>query len=395
MRVGIFSESYPPIINGVSTSVRTLMVELERAGHLVYVFTSRPAGDRGYVEDRPGVYRYPSVQSAVEPQYRIPIPFSQYIKDTIPSLGLDIVHSQSPFFLGMIAHHAARQLHVPLVSTNHTLYTEYAHYARQLPPRLTRAILVQWMQGYYNGCDRVLVPSQLTRQHLLAHGVRAPITVMPTGIPVPPPHLPPADAVRRQWNIPARSRVLLYVGRLAPEKNLEMLLRAFVEIAGACPDARLILAGSGMQAAATQQAARRLGIWEKTVFTGFLERAHLDPLYAATDVFLFPSKTETQGLAVGEAMACGTPCVVVNEGGAPESVRDGVDGFLVEDDPAAMARQAMCLLEDPALRQRMSAAARAHAAEVTPAKVAARVIALYEDLVVAKAKSGIKEKATA
>ena len=152
------------------------------------------------------------------------------------------------------------------------------------------------------------------------------------------------------------------------------------------PDARLLLAGSGMGEAATQQTAQQLGIAERTLFTGFLDRAQLDPLYAAADVFLFPSKTETQGLAVGEAMACGTPCVVVNAGGAPESVRDGVDGFLVDDDPAQMAERALCLLEDAPLRRRMSAAARAHAATMTPEKVAGRIIALYEELITARIK---------
>ena len=196
------------------------------------------------------------------------------------------------------------------------------------------------MRGYYNGCDRVLVPSEMTRRHLLAHGVRAPITVLPTGIPAPPAGPAPPGGGPPALGHPAGRPMLLYVGRLAPEKNLEMLLRAFAQILRACPDAWLVLAGSGMGEAATRQAARRLGISDRTVFTGFLERAQLDPLYAAADVFLFPSKTETQGLAVGEAMACGTPCVVVNAGGAPESVRDGVDGFLVDDDPAQMARQA-------------------------------------------------------
>ncbi|MBV9851670.1 MAG: glycosyltransferase family 4 protein [Armatimonadetes bacterium] len=385
MRVGIFSESYPPIVNGVSTSVRTLMAELERAGHTVYVFTSRAASDRGYTDDRPGVYRYPSVNSGVEPQYQLPIPFSSRIKSAIPTLGLDIIHSQSPFFLGLIARHVARKLHLPLVSTNHTFYTEYAHYNRLLPPPWTRAFLVRWMRWYYDGCDRVLVPSELTRRSLLAHRVRAPITVMPTGIPAPPPGLPSPDDVRRQWGIPPGGRVLLYVGRLAPEKNLEAMLKAFGLIRQACPDAWLILAGSGLGDAATRQAAQRLGVWERAVFTGFLQRAQLDPLYAAADVFLFPSKTETQGLAVGEAMACGTPCVVINAGGAPESVRDGVDGFLVDDDPAQMARQAIRLLEDPTLRQQMSQRALLHAAEMTPQKVAGRVIALYEELVTAAA----------
>ena len=395
MRVGIFSESYPPIVNGVSTSVRTLMTELERAGHSVYVFTSRAAVNRDYMDEHAGIYRYPSVNSRVEPQYQLPIPFSSRIKRAIPTLGLDIIHSQSPFFLGLIARHVAREQGLPLVSTYHTLYTEYAHYLPVAPPHLTRALMVQWMRGYYNGCDQVLVPSEMTQRHLLSHGIRAPITVMPTGIPIPPADLPSPIEVRERWGIPAEARVVLYAGRLAPEKNLSMLLHAFTRIRDACPDAYLIFAGSGMGDAATREETERLGVSERTVFTGFLERTQLDPLYAAADVFLFPSKTETQGLAVGEAMACGTPCVVVNEGGAPESVREGVDGFLVEDDAAQMARQAIRLLENPALRQQMSAQALKHAGEMTPAKVASRVIDLYRELVQAQSKKNTGRAAEA
>ena len=327
MRVGIFSESYPPIINGVSTSVRTLMAELEGAGHTVYVFTSRAAGRRHYRDDRPGVYRYPSFNSGVEPQYRLPIPFSQHIKDTIPTLGLDIIHSQSPFFLGLIARHVARQMGLPIVSTNHTLYTEYAHYLPGVPPPLTRDALVRWMRGYYNGCDRVLTPSEMTRQRLHEHGVCVPITVLPTGIPTPPPGLPSPAAVRLQWGIPPTDRLLLYVGRLAPEKNLEMLLHAFAHILRTCPDAWLILAGSGMGEAVTQQAANDLGISERAIFTGFLERSQLDPLYAASDVFLFPSKTETRAWPSARRWPAGRPASWSTRAAPPNPSATAWTGF--------------------------------------------------------------------
>jgi 1,2-diacylglycerol 3-alpha-glucosyltransferase len=387
MHIGIFSESYPPIVNGVSTSVLTLMGELERAGHTVSVFTSRAKGSTDYVDEHPRVFRYPSAPSLVEPQYQLPIPFSQRIKAAIPEMGLDLIHSQSPFFLGLIARHVAQELGLPLVSTNHTLYTEYAHYTKRLLPLpLARSMLIGWMQWYYSSCDHVLVPSDLTRQTLLSFGVQAPVTVMPTGIPIPPQEMPPPAAIKRSWDIPQDARLLLYAGRLAPEKNLGMLLEAAAQIIAARPETYLMLAGSGMGDADTRQMVRQMGLEKQTVFTGFLERSRLDPIYAAADVFLFPSKTETQGLAIGEAMACGTPCVVVNAGGAPESVRDGVDGFLVEDDPTQMAERAMRLLDDPNVRQAMSAEARTHAAGVTPDKVAARILGLYENLIATRTR---------
>ena len=390
MRVGIFTESYTPLINGVSTSVRTLIAQMEQAGHEAFVFTSRYPG---YEDDRPGVYRFPSFNAIVEPNYVLPIPIAPSIMAAIPGLKLDVVHSQSPFLLGRVARSVARRQGIPLVSTNHTLYTEYAHYLPFVPVALTQRALVLLMRRYYNSCDHVLAPSEMTRNRLIkGYGVTQPVTVVPTGIPAPPYLLATPDATRREWSLPPDSRVLLYVGRLAPEKNLEMLLKAFVIIANAVEKAYLVIAGSGKSEAALRRLAGELGIAPRTVFTGFLNRIQLDPLYAAADVFTFPSRTETQGLSVGEALAAGTPAVVVNEGGAPEAVREGVNGFLIPNDPAQMAELTLRLLRDPALRDRMSQAARLHAAALSPEKAAARVLDIYHSLIEAGSEAAARRK---
>lgn len=386
MRIGIFSESFTPLINGVSTSVETLIAELERAGHTVYVFTSSYPR---FTDDRSGVFRFPSVNSIVEPDYVLPIPISKHIHDAIPTLGLDIVHSQSPFLLGKLARKVARRFGIPHISTNHTLYTEYSHYCPIAPPALTRAFVIRWMNEFYNTCDQVVVPSCLTKDRLIKLcDVRVPIEVVPTGIPEPPYILTSREETKERLGVPRDARLLLYVGRLAPEKNLLMLLDAFAQIAAARPDVYLVVAGSGKSAAMLKRRAAKLGLGGRTVFTGFIQRTKLDPLYKAAEAFLFPSKTETQGLSVGEALAAGTPCVVVNAGGAPESVHDGVDGFLIEDDPHLMAERALLLIDNADLRRRMSDAARANAAAIRPPMIAQRILGLYERLVHGHARTG-------
>lgn len=379
MRIGIFSESYKPLINGVSTSLETHIAELERLGHTVFVFTSNYPN---YTDERPGVFRFPSINSYVEPDYVLPIPISRRIHDAIPGLKLDIVHSQSPFLLGKMARRVARRFKIPHVSTNHTLYSEYTHYFPLAPPALIRAFLARWMHEFYNTCDYVTVPSRLTRSHLIDHyGVTAPIDVVPTGIPEPPYILTSRDETKERLGLPAGAKVLLYVGRLAPEKNLFMLLDAFAKIAAVRSDAYLVVAGSGKIGGVLKKRADSLGIGDRTVFTGFIQRTKLDPLYRAAEAFLFPSKTETQGLAVGEALAAGTPAVVVNAGGAPESVQDGVDGFLVNDSADQISEHALRLLQDGELRRKMSEAARANATHVRPPMIALRILAIYERLV--------------
>ena len=385
MRVGIFTESYPPLINGVSTSVQTLIAHLEQAGHQVFVFTSRYPR---YQDERKGVFRYPSINAVVEPDYVLPITFSPRIAQIIPTLKLDIVHSHSPFFLGLLARRVAAALGLPHVATNHTLYTEYAHYLPLLPVAVTRWLLVRWMRDFYNSCDRVLAPSHLTQRVLEGYGVGTPVSVVPTAIPAPPYVLQRPPETKHEFGLPPDARLLLYVGRLAPEKNLDLLLRAFALVTAETNDTYLILAGSGKSRGALESRARALGIHRRTRFAGFLGRTKLDPLYQASDLFLFPSKTETQGLAVGEALAAGLPCVVVNAGGAPESVRDGVDGFLVADDAGAMAGRTLALLADAAGRLHMSEEAKRGAASWTPENVGGRMLAVYEELIKARRDGG-------
>jgi len=385
MRVGIFTESYPPLINGVSTSIQTLMAHLEQAGHDVFVFTSRYPR---YRDERKGVFRYPSVNAIVEPDYVLPITFSPRISRIIPTLKLDIVHSHSPFFLGLLARRVARSLGLPHVATNHTLYTEYAHYLPLPTVAATRWLLVRWMRDFYNSCDRVLAPSHLTQRVLEGYGVRTSVSVVPTAIPAPPYVLQRPPETKHEFGLPPDARLLLYVGRLAPEKNLDLLLRAFALVAAKTNDTYLILAGSGKSRGALESRARFLGIHRRTRFAGFLGRTKLDPLYQASDLFLFPSKTETQGLAVGEALAAGLPCVVVNAGGAPESVREGVDGFLVADGAKAMAERTLALLADSAGRRRLSEGAKRGAQARTPENVGGRMVVVYEELIAARRDGG-------
>jgi 1,2-diacylglycerol 3-alpha-glucosyltransferase len=387
MRIGIFSESYRPLINGVSTSLDLLIAELERAGHTVYVFAS---GYPRFVDERPGVFRFPSINSFVEPDYVLPVPISPSIMRVIPTLGLDVIHSQSPFILGGVARRISRRYHIPHISTNHTLYTEYAHYLPIVPPSLTRAYLVPLMRSFYNDCKQVIAPSELAKRRLVDYGVTTPIEVIPTGIPEPPYILGSREATKDRLGIPAFARVLLYVGRLAPEKNLLMLMDAFSRIVTDVPESYLVVAGSGKSAGALRKRAEQLGTAHRVIFTGFLDRTRLDPIYRTADVFLFPSKTETQGLAVGEALAAGTPCVVVNGGGAPESVHDGTDGFLVDDDADAMSAAAIKLLQNDDLRRKMSETARTNSARLRPDAVAARIMALYERLSGARPVSAVE-----
>lgn len=399
MRVGLFTESYDPIINGVSTSVKTLAAELARSGHTPIVVAPRYAG----FIDEPGVgpapvRRLASWRTVFNPENPFAFPPLGPTPAALRGVSFDIVHTQQPFGIGLHGRVAARRAGVPLVSTFHTLYTEYTHYLPIFPPRVARWWLTGVLRDYYGTCDAVVVPSREAGRRLEALGVMPErLHVVPTGVPAPPSVMPAAvEQTRRTFSLPTGAPVLLYVGRLAREKNLDLLVDAFAvlcEEEGWAGDRRpiLLLVGSGPYRAACEQRVQRLGIAPWVRFAGFLKRNQLAPVYAAATLFCFPSATETQGVVLSEAQSHGLPCVVVNGGGAPEFVRPNMDALLVPSSVDAFAAAVRELLTDYEKRRLFSAAALASPLRPTPEAMVRQVIALYSSLLGGKGQSGLDE----
>ena len=387
MRVGLFTESYDPIINGVSTSVKTLAAELSARRHTPVIVAPRYAGfaDDGGDGGAP-VLRVPSLRTVFAPTYPIVLPPLGPPPASLRGARFDVVHTQQPFGLGMHGRRCARGLGVPLVSTNHTLYNEYTHYVPLLPTRTKQAVVSAVMRRYYNGCDAVVVPSRAAGEILEAMGVRAPLLrVVPTGVPEAPAVVPAAvEQARRTFALPPGAPVLLYVGRLAREKNLEFLVDAFARLCALRAhegDQRpvLLLVGSGPYAAACRQRVRQAGIEPFVRFAGFLKRTQLAPIYAASTLFVFASTTETQGVVLSEAQSFGLPCVVVRGGGAAEFVRDGTDALVTPADQEAFCSAILALLADGERRRAMSAAALLSPLHPTPGEMARRLLEIYEE----------------
>ncbi|HEY3330401.1 MAG TPA: glycosyltransferase [Capsulimonadaceae bacterium] len=379
LRIGIFTESYPPVVNGVTTSVITLIDQLEKLGHKVFVFSSEFPG---YTGDPDNVVRIPAAFTPFDKAYPVPFPITPRIMKGVGAMELDLIHTQSPFLMGIVAQRVAQANNVPLIATNHTIYTAYSHYIGFAPEELVNLSAYLWIGWYYTGCSTVITPSNFAASKLREeYGVpESRISVIPSGIPIPATISEEAKAaVRVKYGIPADAPVLIYAGRMAKEKNLRMLLASCEStIFKARPDAYLVLAGAGMYAARLQEITNASPILKgRVILTGFLPRAALDPIYATADLMTFPSTTETQGMVLGEAMAVGTPCVAVNEGGAPETVTDGEDGLRVPNDPVAYGEAVVALLNDPERLARMSAAAVVNAQCRTAECMADKVLAVY------------------
>jgi 1,2-diacylglycerol 3-alpha-glucosyltransferase len=370
MRIALFSDSYRPVINGVAIAVDLLVEELRRR-HEVTIFA--PAHPRQSAPE-PGVERFPSYRVPHHPDYPIALPYSRRLFRMFSKGAFDLVHTQSPFTLGQVGRWLARRHRLPLVTTYHTLYTEYLHYARPIPPAWLQGGIVGLTRCYCNACEVVVVPTAPILEVLRGYGVRRPIEVIPTSAIVAPQE-EDAGYLRSRYAIPASAVVVMYAGRLAREKNLELLLRAFARAREVVPHLHLFLAGGGPWEPEARDLARRLGLEPDVTFAGFIDRAQLIRCYAGADLFAFPSLSDTQGLVVLEAKSAGLPVVSVDAYGPATVVRDGLDGLLVPNDVAAFAGALRSLAADPARRRAMGARAREDALRFSPSAMADR----YED----------------
>ena len=382
MRIGIFSESYEPVLNGVTVSILTLTKELKRLGHEVWVFAPGYSGHKD-IENK--VFRFPSLRTYKARDYPLAIPYLPRLQERVKSLNLDIIHTHTPFMLGWLGLRLAKRLNIPIISTNHTWYTEYAHYFPLTPVWVTQSFLVRMLRRYYNRCDGVVAPSRYIVDLLRGYGVRTPMYVIPTANSLDTSRDQEARSrIRGEYGIPADARVLLYVGRLAREKNLDLLFEAFERLARKHGDIHLLLIGGGPHEAGCRSMAARLECAGRIAFTGYIPREKVAKYYSAGDLFAFPSTTETQGLVLAEALGAGVPCVAVRAGGSPEMIVDGEDSLLAEDSVDDFAGKIDRLLADRELMERFSARAIENASRFSPHEMALCMLEAYESVLARK-----------
>jgi 1,2-diacylglycerol 3-alpha-glucosyltransferase len=333
MKIGIFSECYHPIANGVVASIDALCDGLRAAGHDAFVVA--PSGRSAVC--------VPSLPLPTRTAYRLVLPLlDRRARAHVRSF--DVIHTHSPFVTGWMGVRLARRFGIPLVFTYHTQLEEYAHYV-PFEQKATRRAATTLTRTYANLAGTVIVPTSAMEARLRGMGVTTPIAVIPTGI----------DAERfatgrRSESLRERlgaTKLILLVSRLAREKNIDLAIRA---LGGLEDSVHLVLAGDGPERAALGEAAQSAGVEGRVHFLGHVPREELPDLYASCDAFVFPSLTETQGLVLAEALVAGLPVVAVD---TPQS-RDVLEGhgLLVSPRSDAVA----CGLRE-ALRMRLDQSA--------------------------------------
>jgi glycosyltransferase involved in cell wall biosynthesis len=354
MRILFVSECYHPVRNGVVAVIDILTEQLKKRGHEVVIVAPKHPKAK---DDPEWVVRVPSLPNPFYPDYPAAIPWARQLRQVIDTFKPDIVHTHSFMWLSRFALRHAQKRSIPVVTTFHTLVTEYLHYA-PVPRWISLPFIARWVESFCNKCQVVIIVSPIAEPLLRSFGVRTPIEFIPTGIDAEQFGKGNGFRVRKELGIPATASVLLYVGRIAKEKNIAFLLEALSPVLAERLRTYLVLVGDGPEMAAMKAKAKSLPGGERIIFVGSRPRSEIPDFHAAADIFVFASVTEMQGLALTEAMMSGLPVVVVGEGGIRYFVKDGEVGFVVPHDKIGFANAVRTLLDKPHLRMAMAERAR-------------------------------------
>ena len=375
MKIAFFTNNYKPFVGGVPIAVENLAVRLRKAGHRVFIFAPEYEEQ---VEDEPDVFRITALTHFNETGFSLPLPIMLEAQSTFADAEPDLVHVHHPFLLGSTGLSLARSMNLPVVFTYHTQYERYAHY---LPfgEEMVGEVAQQVAWRFANCCDAVIAPSSDIRDTLVGRGVTVPIRVIPTGVDLMRFRRADKGWLRGRFGLGRDERVLLFVSRLAREKNVDFLIRAFARLAPSAPDSRLVLVGGGDAEEELRRLAAETGLGGRILFAGTLSGDDLVSAYAGADMFVFASTSETQGMVVLEAMAAGQPVVAVRAPGVRDVVADDRNGFMVDEgDEEGFAARVLEILGDDALRARLQEGAKATARSLSLPRTVRRVERLYQ-----------------
>ena len=373
MRIAMFTDTYLPARDGVVTSILLTRAQLERMGHEVFIFAPRSAP--GHKED--GVYYFRSLNYKKYPGYNAAI-FPTNKCEILRELDVDIIHTHGLLFMAVKSMFASRTLHIPNVLTFHTMLTDAAKFYSpiEVPDWMLTRPFWFYLRELLERADAVVAPTFAIKNELLSYAPSMHrVEVIPTGVDTlrfKPQN--DGSGIRQRYGLNGE-KVLLHVGRIAMEKNLDLLIEGFKRLTVDDPLVRLMLVGEGPAKKHYQKMVQVEGLEDKVMFTGFIPDEDLPQVYAASDAFTIASKFETQGLAALEAMATGKPVAGINFRAVAEMVLPGETGYLFEEDSVSCAKAMREALDHS---NELRKGARAHAMDYSVEKSTARLVELYK-----------------
>ena len=374
MRIGMMADAYKPYVSGITNYIDLNKRYLEDAGHEVYIFTfSEP----DYADDEERVIRSPGLPLA-DTGFFLSLRYSREAKNLLQSM--DVVHVHHPFLSGRLALHYCRPQQIPIIFTNHTRYDLYAQaYFPLLPEEISEGLLQAYMPSFCEAVNLVISPSPGMEKILRELEVDSPIEIVPNGVELTR-FFRAEPLSRADYGFAEDDILLVYAGRLGPEKNLDFLLQAFTGISQAIENTRLLILGGGPIKEELQELTKDLQITESVQFTGLIPYDDIPGYLAMCDAFVTASVTEVHPLSVIEAMGEGLPVMGIYSPGVGDTVEDGVTGFLsTKNLPAFTAKLTRLCLQKP-LRQKMGRAAREASSQYAIERTTKMMLEHYEKL---------------
>jgi 1,2-diacylglycerol 3-alpha-glucosyltransferase len=423
MKILFISDVYFPRINGVSTSIETFRHELRALGHTVHLVapdyqtanghgkvitpysthhvrlphpnplpqavegTNEPLRGLFVTADETDILRVPAKGVPLDPEDRF-MSFGAVMQhlEKFRTEKYDLIHIQTPFVAHYLGVKLSKLLGIPCVETYHTFFEEYLyHYIPLVPKNLMRLIAKRFSRHQGNSLDGMVVPSNPMLQVLKEYGITTPTEVIPTGIE--PDSFVPGDrtAFRAKHGIAQDRPVLLFLGRVAFEKNIRFLLEVVSQVRRDTPDILLVIAGEGPALKSLMHEVKTMDLTDSVQFIGYLDRAtELNSCYRAADIFIFASRTETQGLVLLEAMAQGTPVVSTAELGTRDVLREGEGVWIARDELSDFAAKVVNMIKDEDARVALGIAGREYAHGWSAGRQAERMLTFYQDILAAQ-----------
>ena len=387
MRIGLFTDSYPPFINGVSTSVAMLKNALEKKGHTVYVVTVNNSSIRYDYNEDSHILKIPGVPIGLY-DYRLSRIYPLKVINIMKSWNLDVIHSHTELGIGILARIFAKQFNIPLVHTYHTIYEDYTHYVNHGYFEKPSKKIVEHLTKFY--CDttakEIIVPTNKTYKLLKdKYKIEKNIHIVPTGIEVDRFFLENIDmkllsSLKRKLNLSKKDYVIIFVGRLAKEKNVEFLLEAQKKLVQENSNIKLIIVGDGPDKEKYEDIAAKLNINKNVIFTGKIPWDEIQYYYHLSNFFVTASKSETQGLTVVEAMASSIVPLVINDEAFFGTVTNQINGLIFKTQEE-YCDDILLLIRDSNLRNSLSNQARIQSEHLSTSQFAENVLVVYERVI--------------
>jgi glycosyltransferase involved in cell wall biosynthesis len=377
----MFTNTYLPQIGGVSHSVHFFSQDLSQLGNRVLVVAPTYAEDSDFKDDPIEVLRVPAIQNFNGSDFSVCIPRPFLIDRKIDEFKPDVIHSHHPFLLGDAALRAARRRCLPLVYTHHTLYEKYTHYV-PLNSEKMKQFVIRLSTQYANFCNEVIAPSRSIADLIRKRGVCVPIHEIPTGVDTRFFSQGNARKFRSAYNLTDDTLIVGHLGRLAPEKNLAFLAESVALFLRRHHSARFLVVGSGTSESDIYQIFKSNGLTSRLLMAGSKTGRDLADAYHAMDVFVFASQSETQGMVLVEAMACGLPVIALDAPGTREVVLDGRNGRLLPPDASCrqFADAVDAFAKNPAKARQWRTHARETAADFSREICAQRLAKRYQSV---------------